>query len=53
MTVTAGRRQQAALSQRLKQVDPQAAQLVNAARQLELSEKDLIALIQRKWEQGE
>jgi GntR family transcriptional regulator len=53
MTVTAGRRQQAALSQRLKQVDPQAAQLVTAARQLELSEKDLIALIQRKWEQGE
>jgi GntR family transcriptional regulator len=51
MTVAAGRRQQAALSQRIKQVDPQAAQLVNAARQLDLSERDLIALIQRKWEQ--
>jgi GntR family transcriptional regulator len=53
MTVAAGRRLQVALSQRIKQLDPQAAQLVTAARQLELSEKDLVALIQRKWEQGE
>jgi GntR family transcriptional regulator len=52
MTVAAGRRLHASLSQRLKQVEPQAAQLVTAARQLELSEKDLIALIQREWEQG-
>jgi GntR family transcriptional regulator len=51
MTVAAGRRLQVSLSQRIKQLDPQAAQLVTAARQLELSEKDLIALIQRQWEQ--
>jgi GntR family transcriptional regulator len=53
MTVAAGRRRQVPLSQRIKQLDPQAGQLVTAARQLELSEKDLIALIQRQWEQGE
>ncbi len=51
MTVAAGRRLQVSLSQRIKQFEPQAAQFVTAARQLELSEKDLIALIQRKWEQ--
>jgi GntR family transcriptional regulator len=50
MTVAAGRRLQVPLSQRIKQLDPQAAQFVTAARQLELSEKDLIALIQREWE---
>jgi GntR family transcriptional regulator len=52
MTVAAGRRSQAPLSQRLRQLEPQAAQLVTAARQLELSGKDLIALIQREWEHG-
>ncbi len=52
MTVAAGRRTQAPLTQRVRQLEPQAAQLVTAARQLELSERDLIALIQRKWEQG-
>lgn len=51
MTVAAGRRPQAPLSQRIRQLEPQAVQLVTAARQLELSEKDLIALIQRGWEQ--
>jgi GntR family transcriptional regulator len=52
MTVAAGRRSQASLPQRVKQLEPSAAQLVTAARQLELSEKDLIALIQRHWGQG-
>jgi GntR family transcriptional regulator len=51
MTVTAGRKVQASLAQRMKQLEPQAAQLVTAARQLELSAKDLVALIERKWEQ--
>lgn len=51
MTVTAGRKVQASHAQRLKQLEPQAAQLVTAARQLELSAKDLVALIERKWEQ--
>lgn len=52
MTVAGGRRPQAPLSQRLRQLDAQAAQFVTAARQLEISEKDLIALIRRQWEQG-
>ncbi len=52
MTVAAGRRSQATLSQRVKQLEPSAAQLVTAARQLEISERELIALIQRQWEQG-
>lgn len=51
MTVTAGRKAQATLAQRMKQLEPQAAQLVHAARQLELSDKDLTALIRRTWEQ--
>ena len=51
MTVAPGRRAQASLSQRLKQVEPQVQQLVLSARQLELTEKDLEALMQRAWEQ--
>lgn len=51
MTVAAGRRVQASLAQRLKQLEPQVAQLATAARQLELTEKDLTALIKRTWEQ--
>jgi GntR family transcriptional regulator len=50
MTVAAGRRSQAPLAQRVRQLEPHAVQLVTAARQLELSEKDLIALVQREWE---
>jgi GntR family transcriptional regulator len=51
MTVAAGRRVQASLAQRIKQLEPQAAPLVTAARQLEIDQKDLIALIKRTWEQ--
>ena len=51
MTVTAGRKAQASLAQRIKQLEPQAAPLVTAARQLELTERDLTALIRRTWEQ--
>ena len=51
MTVAAGRKAQASLAQRIKQLEPQAAPLVTAARQLELTEKDLTALIKRTWEQ--
>ncbi|HTQ36049.1 MAG TPA: GntR family transcriptional regulator [Steroidobacteraceae bacterium] len=51
MTVTAGGKPQASLAHRLKQLEPQAAQLVTAARQLELTDKDLTALIKRTWEQ--
>jgi GntR family transcriptional regulator len=51
MTVTVGRKPQASLTQRVKQLEPQVAQLVTAGRQLELTEKDLTALIKREWEQ--
>lgn len=51
MTVAAGRRTQASLSQRLKQVGPQVQQLVLSAQQLELTPRDLQTLIERSWEQ--
>lgn len=49
MTVTAGRRAQAPLAQRLKQLEPEVAQLLRSARQLELKRSDLDALIDRSW----
>ncbi len=49
MTV-AGRRAPASLTQRLKQIEPQVRQLALSARQLELTPKDLAALIDRNWE---
>jgi GntR family transcriptional regulator len=51
MTVIAGRKAQASAEQRARQLEPQALQMVAAARQLELTSKDLIALIRRTWEQ--
>jgi GntR family transcriptional regulator len=50
MTVAAGRKGAAPLAQRMKQIDAQAAQLVTAARQLELDHHDLTQLIDRNWE---
>jgi GntR family transcriptional regulator len=49
MTVAAGRKSQAPLSLRVKQLEPQVEHLVSAARQLELSARDVTALLQRKW----
>jgi GntR family transcriptional regulator len=49
MTIAAGRRPQQSLTQRLRQIEPQAQQLVTAARQLELTAKDVTMLINRKW----
>jgi GntR family transcriptional regulator len=50
MTVAAGRRAQASLAQRLRQIEPQVRQLALSARQLELTPRDLAALINRNWE---
>lgn len=50
MVVATGRRSQVSLPQRLRQIEPQAQQLVLAARQLELTPRDLQALIERIWE---
>jgi GntR family transcriptional regulator len=49
MTVAAQPRGHAARAHRLGQLDEQVAQLVLAARQLELERRDVIQLINRKW----
>lgn len=50
MTVAARSGKQVTSAQRLRQLDEQVEQLVLAARQLELSRRDVIALIDSKWE---
>ena len=50
MTVVAGRKAQASVVQRLKQLEPHARQLALSARQLELEREDFDALIDRIWE---
>jgi GntR family transcriptional regulator len=50
MTVAAAAGAAAPLAQRVQQIDAQAAQLVTAARQLELDRQDLQQLIDRNWE---
>jgi GntR family transcriptional regulator len=52
MTIVAVRRNHHALAQRLKQVEAQVDSLVLAARQLDLEESELCALIKRKMEDG-
>ena len=50
MRVAARRRNQAPLTQRLQRLEPAAAELVLAARQLELGKKELLALVGDQWE---
>jgi GntR family transcriptional regulator len=50
MTVAPRRRALDSPERRLKQIEPQAQQLVLSARQLELTRQDLAALIDRTWE---
>ncbi len=50
MLVAARRRNQAPLTQRLQRLEPAAAELVLAARQLEIGKKDLLALVGDQWE---
>lgn len=50
MTVSAGRKAQASLAQRMKQLEPAARQLVLSARQLELERKGIETVIDRAWE---
>ena len=52
MRVAARRRSQASLSQRLVQLERPVTELVLAARQLEVSHKELVALLNEKWEDG-
>ena len=49
MTVAAQPRAQAALRERLRRLDSEAEQLVLAAKQLELTKRDVLDLIDKKW----
>ena len=53
MTVTGGRKGAAPLAQRMQQLQPLARELAAAARQLEVSPKDTMALVRRQWESGD
>jgi len=50
MTVAARPRAQAPRAKRLRQLDEEVKQLVLAAKQLELGKKDVVELIDEKWE---
>jgi DNA-binding transcriptional regulator YhcF (GntR family) len=52
MRVAARQRDQAPLAKRLEHVEKTVEELVLAARQLELSKKDLTKLLNDKWEDG-
>ena len=52
MTVAARRHAIEPLASRVRQLGPQAEQLVRSARQLELDRKELRTLIDRIWESG-
>ncbi len=51
MTVAAQTRVQSPVSRRIEQIEPLVAQVALAARQLQLSQADVIKLLRRKWEQ--
>jgi GntR family transcriptional regulator len=51
MTVASGGRAQAGLAQRQRQLAPQVRELVAAARQLDLSQAELMALLRQQWGQ--
>jgi GntR family transcriptional regulator len=53
MRVAARRHHQAPLTQRLQQLEHSVDELVRAARQLEVTKKDLTGLINQKWEHGD
>jgi GntR family transcriptional regulator len=51
MAVAAGGKAQASLAQRQKQLAPQVRELVAAARQLDLAQADIVALVRQQWGQ--
>ena len=51
MTVAQPRRAQTGLAPRLRQIEPEVEALVLAAKQLQLSQRELLRLIDEKWEQ--
>ena len=52
MTVAAGGGARATLAQRQKQLAPQLREVVAAARQLDLTQAELVALVRQQWGQG-
>ena len=53
MTVASQARAQTPLAKRLQQLDPLVDQMVLAARQLQLSEAELVKAVRRKWEESD
>ena len=53
MTVAGQPRRHSQLSNRLQQVEPLVDQVVLAARQLQLTEPELVKAVNRKWEQSD
>ena len=52
MTVASHGSAQASLAQRQKQLAPQLREVVAAARQLDLTQAELVALVRQQWGQG-
>ena len=53
MTVASQPRGGSQLSKRLQQLDPHLDQVVLSARQLQLTESDVMKALRKKWEKGE
>jgi len=53
MRVAARRRNQAPLTQRLRELEPAIREVVLAARQLEVGKKELLALLGDQWERND
>jgi GntR family transcriptional regulator len=53
MTVAAHSRAQSTVSRRIEQIEPLVSQVALAAKQLQLSQADVMRLLRRKWEQDD
>ena len=53
MTVVGQSRAQSPVSRRLEQIEPLVSQVALAAKQLQLSQAEVMKLLRRKWEQGD
>lgn len=51
MTVAAGQRSQLSRAHRLAQIEVQVEQIVLSAQQLQLTKKDVVGLLNKKWEE--
>ena len=53
MTVVGQSRAQSPVARRLEQIEPLVSQVALAAKQLQLSQAEVMKLLRRKWEQGD